>query len=90
MVVAPSASCAVVDVVVLSVVVVVVVVAVTFDDDDGGDDDFIKPTIILLPLVGDSGTGFEPIPDWKPMPKWTRDGLQFRGWKNERTEVRGV
>lgn len=34
--------------------------------------------------------GFEPIPDWKPMPKWTRDALQFRGWKNERIEVRGL
>lgn len=34
--------------------------------------------------------GFEPIPDWKPMPKLTRDGLEFRGWRNARIEVRGL
>ena len=44
----------------------------------------------IVRILRIAAPGFEPIPDWKPMPKWTRDALQFRGWKNERIEVRGL
>lgn len=49
---------------------------------------------LVRPLIDEelqvAAPGFEPIPDWKPMPKLTQDRLEFRGWKNVRIEVRGL
>jgi hypothetical protein len=44
----------------------------------------------IVRILQVAAPGFEPIPDWKPMPKLTQDGLEFRGWKIARIEVRGL